>query len=753
MNEIPFRRRPIAILAALLVFLAACGDGSPGSSSSGQLDLASAVPAEFQAHASVGQVYVIDAQPGESLDLAMANGTVVQTAAADSQGSLIFPSVEPERHYFVASQSQGKLSASDAGVVMAVGDVPDQSFYAGQNIPAGYGYLETRDGTTLAINVYLPGPAENGPYPTVIEYSGYDPANPTSPQPSTAIATALGYAAVGVNMRGTGCSGGAFQYFEPLQSTDGYDAVETIAAQPWVLDNKVGMVGLSYPGISELFVAQLDPPHLESIAPLSVIADTYRGTLYPGGILNNGFAVGWAMDRQHDAMPGGQPWSQTRIDAGDQTCIANQKLKGQAPNLLEMINASKYYDPAIGDPIAPATFVGKINVPVFLAGAWQDEQVGPYFATMLDRFTGTDKLHFTMSNGGHTEPLSPTIFSRWIEFLSFYVAHKIPQFPASGKAVLAVLADQIFGVPSLEPDPDRFTNAPSFDAALAQFEAEPKVRILFENGTGSDVPGAPVPGFEQSFDAWPIPELQATPWYFAAGGRLDPNPPTSAGADSFVYDPSTSQLVTFDGSNSDDVWKASVPWNWRELNAGKAVAYATDPLAATLVMAGSGSVDLWIGSTAKDVDLQVTLSEIRPDGQETYVQSGWLRASHRKLDEQASTELRPVQTHLQADAADLPAGERVLARVELFPFAHVFRAGSRLRLSVEAPGADRPLWKFDALAASGQVTNTIERSATHPSRVVLPVVPNVTVPTPLAPCGSLRGQPCREYVELTNAPG
>ena len=57
-------------------------------------------------------------------------------------------------------------------------DPPDPSFYSNQQITAGYGYLTTRDGTKLAIMVYLPGPIDKGPYPTVIEYSGYDPANP-----------------------------------------------------------------------------------------------------------------------------------------------------------------------------------------------------------------------------------------------------------------------------------------------------------------------------------------------------------------------------------------------------------------------------------------------------------------------------------------------------------------------------------------------------------------------------------------------
>ena len=60
-------------------------------------------------------------------------------------------------------------------------------------------------------------------------------------------------------MRGTGCSGGAFDFFEPLQSLDGYDVIETIARQPWVAHHKVGMMGISYGGISQLFTAQTQP--------------------------------------------------------------------------------------------------------------------------------------------------------------------------------------------------------------------------------------------------------------------------------------------------------------------------------------------------------------------------------------------------------------------------------------------------------------------------------------------------------------
>lgn len=735
-------------LGSVLALLAACGDNDGVAAPSG---LASAQPATYVARGSVGQVAVTGAAAGTALELFDAREQVVATGTADAQGALIFREVAPGAGYVVVSRDDTGLRASTRVSVTSQFSAPDPDLYTRQRLEAGYGYIETRDGTLLAVNVVLPGPIENGPYPTVVEYSGYDPANPDQPQPSTLVAGALGFAAVGVNMRGTGCSGGAFAYFEPLQATDGYDAVEIIAAQPWVKGGKVGMVGISYPGISQLFVAQLQPPHLAAIAPLSVISDPGRGTLYPGGILNDGFAVSWARERMRDAEPGGQAWARKRIEAGDQTCIANQQLRGQNDDLLKSIERNSFYDPPVADPLSPATFVHRITVPVFLAGAWQDEQTGGYFATMLDRFTGTEKAHFTLVNGTHIDPLGPAIFTRWFEFLSFYVAEDIPRLPAAANLVLQVLAQEAFGVSRIRVERDRFANGFTFEQARAAFEAEARVRILFENGAG-EPPGGPTPAFEAGFSAWPVPGLQPTPWYFDADGVLATQPPAATdGADQYAYDTADAQRTTYTGS-SDGIWRALAPLDWHPLPAGKGLAYVSEPLASDLVMAGSGSVDLWIRSTLRDVDIEVTLSEVRPDGQEMYVQNGWLRASHRALDLAASSELRPVQSHRRADARDLPAGDYAFARLEIFPFAHAFRAGSRLRLTIEAPGGSRPLWKFAAIPGDGSGTITVARSALRPSRVVLPVVPGIEVPAELPLCPSLRGQPCRAYVAHENPP-
>ena len=56
------------------------------------------------------------------------------------------------------------------------------------------------------------------------------------------------------------------------------------------------------------------------------------------------------------------------------------------------------------DSVAPEQFVDEIEVPTFLAGAWQDEQTGGYWPAMIDDFSPDVPLKVTMVNGGHSEP-------------------------------------------------------------------------------------------------------------------------------------------------------------------------------------------------------------------------------------------------------------------------------------------------------------------------------------------------------------
>lgn len=604
-----------------------------------------------------------------------------------------------------------------------------------QLLPApGYGYLELPDGTTLSINVMFPSKADDGPFPTVVEYSGYDPSNPDSGLLGR-VFNALGYAYVGVNLRGSGCSGGSFALFDEQQAVDGYDMIETIAAQPWVLHGRVGMVGISYSGITQLFVAATRPPSLAAITPLSVFDDGFRSTLYPGGILNRGFAVEWATERTRQAQPFGQTWTRRRADAGDTTCAANQAERTGNEDAAALIVQHPYYDPAVADRFNPSLYVDRIEVPVFLAGAWQDEQTGGRFPALLDRFAPATKVYATLMNGLHTESLGLGALERYYEFLDFYVARRTPRLGLLASVIPTVVYWTLFDSPGLLLPLPRFSGL-DYQAALARFESEPRVRVLFEEGAASGTKaGSPVPRFEQSFTAWPPPGVIATPL------RLSPG----AGGTSYTYDPDAVPNTFYEGSET-GIWKAGVRWTWPAVPDDNAVGFESSPYVRDTVLVGPASADLWIASSTPDTDIEVTITEVRPDGEEVFVQSGRLRVSQRALDPARSTALRPVHTHLEADRAPLTPGTPTLVRVEVLPFAHVFRSGSRLRVLVGSPGGNHAHWSFDNLPAGGTVRILTDDS--HPSRVMLPVLPGISVPDERPPCGALRGQPCRTYRPL-----
>ena len=619
--------------------------------------------------------------------------------------------------------------------------------------------LQTTNGSSNPKSSAVEAPyVPTGPTPTLIEYSGYGYANPAGPENGISlIANLIGFTVVDVNMRGTGCSGGAYDFFEPLQNLDGYDIVETIAHQPWVLHHEVGMMGISYGGISQLFTAATRPPDLAAITPLSVIDNT-QTTLYPGGILNTGFALEWAKERVHDAEAAGptsgQAWAYKRIQEGDETCKANQVLHPEAVNLLGKVKENSHYNPKVADPLSPVTFVNKIDVPTFMACQWTDEQTGGHCPDLAEHMTGTKKKWFTFTNGAHIDSLDPATFNRWVDFLELYVAKQPPAVAgAVAHAAAPLIFQEAFGIPGLTLPPDPIQLLPTYSSALAAFEAQKPIRVLFDNGAGGTEPGQPYPAFEESFEKFPIPGTTAKAWYLAPGGALKTTKPTGPHADGFTWDANALPLQDFSGdtgSAAGGLWTQTPTYHWEQNPPGSAVSYLTAPLSTNTTVIGAGAVNLWVRSSTPNVDLQATISEVRPDGKETFVQNGWLRANDRKLDAAKSTPLEPTLSLRESDVEPMPPACSTKLTIPLYYEGHAYRAGSRIRVTISAPNGTQPIWDFEETEPAGKAQVAIAYSKEDPSNLLLPVVPGVSVPTGLPPCPGLRGEPCREYVPLTN---
>jgi uncharacterized protein len=674
----------LAMLATLLVSGAAGAQAGPpdraGGAPPGRTTDASL--GELSVRGSVEQIHVVHATPGTAVSVRGPRGFRA-TGETDARGGLVLREVPAGGGYTVQIAGQrGRFPVT----VMDPDDHPDRRFYTSQRLEPTAGYLQTRDGTLLAYQVVLPDPDVfgPGPYPVVVDYSAYRPSIDFFDGVGSRF-PALGYAAVGVNMRGSACSGGAFDYFEQLQWLDGYDMVEALAAQEW--SDGVALIGKSYPGISQLFVASTQPPSLTAIVPGHVIGEFYRDVAYPGGVLNYAFAAIFSQDQDaRSAFPSSYPQVNARA-AEDPVCLANQALRGQNVSMLQGIFGNPY-DGDYWQARAPERLVDDIVVPTLLVNAWQDEQTGGGPAKLLERFPDDTPARLLGLNGDHGEYFRGDVWAEIVRFLDVYLGGQDP-------------------------------------ASVAAYEAQPPVTILLElDRSGNARARFDLPSFEAAGDGQ----------RFVLGEDLAADDPDGdAATSSFTYRPpmimELSRGWLMPGQNQ---W---IP----RLQDG--VTFTSAPLLEDTIIAGSGSVDLWIAAAAEDVDVEVTVTEVRPDGREMLVQSGWLRASHRALDQDLTTTLRPRHLHTAAAQQPLTPDELTPVRVELFPVAHAFRAGSQIRLLVDGPGGNRWRWGFDPLPGPFDVM--VAHGGQHPSSLVLPVV-DVEVDLPALPaCGTVSSQPCR----------
>jgi putative CocE/NonD family hydrolase len=151
-------------------------------------------------------------------------------------------------------------------------------------------WITMSDGCRLAARLWLPADASQNPVPAILEYIPYRKRDGTRgrDEPMHGYYAQHGYAAVRVDMRGSGESDGhlADEYL-PLEQDDAVEVIAWIAAQPWC-DGKVGMQGKSWSGFNALQVAARRPPALKAIITTFSTDNRYTDDIhYMGGCLLN----------------------------------------------------------------------------------------------------------------------------------------------------------------------------------------------------------------------------------------------------------------------------------------------------------------------------------------------------------------------------------------------------------------------------------------------------------------------------------
>jgi hypothetical protein len=776
-----------AVLCAAAALPLASGSSTAGATAPG-----------LAGNGSVDEAWVTGATPGDALTL-LKDGSPVASPAnpgtADALGTLVIRDLAPGSGYAWSDTTAGTSTGTFSVLAPDANPATSSALYTGQAMHQGLNYITMRDGIQLAATVRYPSGvtcSAAAPCSTVIEYSGYGTAAPSDPLaalhgqnggPSnllpdsstgigTLVARAAGFATVSLQMRGTGCSGGAYDLFGYPSDYDAYDAIEIVAHQDWVARHKVAMVGLSYSGLSQFPSAGTNPPDLAAIASLSPTDDLFS-TGYPGGIYNNGFAAGWIGARIDDAKAAatwssgavaqlsatpvshtGQAWTYYEIDAelaasgdGSSTCLADQALHGQSQSLSTLVGPAMVApgtgagrDPSLFTRRSMTEWAKRITVPVFVAGALQDEQTGPQWPALLAALPSTTPVFAFMVNGGHIDSTDPQILGRWVDFLDLELAQKVPSLP-TGVDLLVLQKFASFGSGTSAEAPISVFGVPAGTTpakALKYFaKAVPRVTVLFDSGAGASGAGNPDAPYLATSKVWPF-KGKTTTWYFGPGETMTAKPPATSGSASVVLDPSVRPATSQPARN---VWSADPGWSWTTVPATNGLAFATAPFTADTTIVGPATVNLWIKSGTPVLDLQATVTEARPaTGKEEYVTSGFLRTSN-VVTLPLSSPLFTVPTYLASDAGALSPTAYTLVKVPIAPIGHTFRVGTELRVVLSAPGGDRPTWTFDSVD-SGQ-TATVAYGSIGASSLVVDTVKHVVPSAELPACGALRGEPCR----------
>jgi len=585
------------------------------------------------------------------------------------------------------------------------------------------GYVEMSDGTLIAINVRMPNGFEEGErYPTIFEMSGYDGGSATGRTISGDIADETGltflplqddsrqltkfyyenYVTIHASVRGTGCSGGEFDLFSWRSALDGHEVIEWIAQQPWS-NGRVGLMGHSYGGITGFMIAATQPPSLEAATLSGLIDDLYRGITYPGGVSNYGFPLAWTggIRMFYDVGGGTAPGI---VRTQDPVCMQNLASHRRTVLNDPIVQGISDVDGDWWRIKSLVTYADRIEVPIHIAGAYQDEQTGPRFPHLFELVEDVPK-RMVMTNGDHGTQQDPFIMADRVKWMDHWMRG----------------INRGFGSVHCDDDDDDDCH-------------ESVTTYLDMRNTSQGIQ----PSAQIDSKTFPLEKTEWTDYYLRSDGRLSTQKPAAdEGSDSYVS-----------GSPRQSWSYQAGPTAGSELTTPEGpdeLTFRSEPLTENTVIAGPIISTLHVSSTSPEPEVFVQLIDEGPDGSKTYLQRGMLKGSHRAYnpgmsDWDGSVLYRPFHPH--TNPIPVTPGETYEYLIEVFPVGHVFRPGHSIVVKVHTPPAVDSFYAYVPKRLPGM--NTVVHDAEHPSRIMLPVQPVKSNADfgPEPACGELHDMRC-----------
>ena len=512
-------------------------------------------------------------------------------------------------------------------------------------------------------------------------------------------------------------SAGTFSEFSHYQD-DGYDSVEWAARLPGST-GKVGMYGSSYVGATQWLAAETAPPHLVTIVPANTASDYYQGWTYEDGAFRLNFIEPWVMDdlalaAAHQRGDNSTATALTR-DAKDMAGWLHDVPYQQFPPLepTNPVVAPYFFDwlhhrtqDNYWNRWAPRQYYSKITIPVLDFEGWYDA----FLAGGVDNFTGM------VSQGG-------SAFAR-----------------ANQRLVIGPWDHIGWGRPGSIEAPLLKALGPVADSPINELMLAWWDHYLMGVNNGIGTSGPRVDYFQlgsntwHTTTSWPSPGTHTTALYLASGGHANTSagdgtlsataPGPSQPADHYRYDP-TDPVPSVGGHSCCAATGVGTqgPYDQRQVEQRQDVlTYTTSPLTQDTDVTGPISLTLYAASTAPDTDFTAKLVVVHPDGSAIDLNNGIQRARYRDSLSQPSP-ITPDQTYRYT--------------INIWPTSNLFHRGDRVRLDISSsdfpqfdPNPNTDDWFGDSTRTQ-PADQTILHDVTHPSALMLPIIPPTAEPATL----------------------
>ena len=482
-------------------------------------------------------------------------------------------------------------------------------------------WVEMPDGVRLAARIWRPAGSDEEPVPAVLEFIPYRQNDLTAARDSIhhPYLAGHGYAAVRVDLRGSGNSEGVLRdEYLPQELDDAEAVLAWLRAQPWC-DGTTGMMGISWGGFNALQVAARRPPGLGAVVSVCSSDDRYSDDVhYMGGCLL-GDNLSWASTMfAYNACP-----PDPAVVGDDWRDMWLERLDGSGLWLDTWLRHQRRDDYWRHGSIRED--YSAIQCPVMAVSGWADGYSNAVFRMLA-----------------HLEVPRMGLIGPW--------SHKYPHLGVPGPAI-GFLQEVVRWW-------DRWLKGE--DNGI---DEAPRLRAWMQDSVPPHTAYTKRPGRWVGEPAWPSPHVKHVE-HPLTRNRI--GAPGESVADVTVGVESPLSVGQFAGKWCSYNAPPDLPYDQREEDGGSLV-FDSAALTEELDILGAPLVDLELRADRPSAMVAVRLSDVAPDGAATRVSYGLLNLTHRDG---------------HADPQPLEPDTTYRVRVALNGVAHSFDEGHRMRVSV-----------------------------------------------------------------------